>query len=293
MNESEQMIGIRELLQIFLRRRWWILIGAALGGAIGVFVALTGVPKYRAEVLLQPITRSPAPGGGIQALSGQLGGLASLVGLSLGESDEGKAFIATLTSRRLTNTFIEEENLMPVLFSDLWDNDANSWKTSDPEAVPTLWAAEQFFARKVRRVTESDTSGLIVMSVEWTDAELAAKWAGELVARANRMLQTEARDRAQRNIAFIEKQLQATTIVEVRQALNRLLEDQWKQLMLAQGDDEYAFRTIDPPVVPKGKINLPRRLVVLIWGAVGILLACIVAVAERVAWRVHRPGSPG
>jgi cytochrome c-type biogenesis protein CcmH/NrfG len=145
----------------------------------------------------------------------------------------------------------------------------------------------------VRRITEGRSGGFLTLTIEWTDPKLAAKWATELVSFANDFLRREALATAQQNIAFLEKQLQTTNIVEIRMSLNRLLEEQLNRLMLAKGEAEYAFKTIDPAIVPSGKANMPGNRIVLIWTIAGILLACIVAVAEAVLWRVSPPGIKG
>jgi uncharacterized protein involved in exopolysaccharide biosynthesis len=287
-----QLIGVRDLYQILLRRRWWVVVAAVVGAAIGLGIALTAIPKYRADVLLQPIKRSSS-GGGMQALSGTLGGLASLAGLDLGGGDDTQLAIATLKSRRLTTRFIEEKNLLPVLFAELWDAGQKRWKVADPEKAPRASSAESYFSSKVRRITEGRSGGFLTLTIEWTDPKLAAKWATELVSFANDFLRREALATAQQNIAFLEKQLQTTNIVEIRMSLNRLLEEQLNRLMLAKGEAEYAFKTIDPAIVPSGKANMPGNRIVLIWTIAGILLACIVAVAEAVLWRVSPPGIKG
>jgi uncharacterized protein involved in exopolysaccharide biosynthesis len=283
MNESTQKADMAEIVRILRRRFWWVLAGVVLGAAAGVAVATTATPMYRAEVVLVPIKRTGS-GAGLQAFASQLGGIASLAGLDVGGGDDAGVAVATLKSHRVTAAYIEEKNLLPALYPGKWDAERGQWKTKDPKKIPTAWSADRMFGSKIRGVTENRTTGLVTMTIEWKDPNVAAQWAHDLVARTNDLLRSEAYDNARRNIDFIGKQLQATSIVEVRQTLNRLLEEQWNKLMLAQGETEYALRTIDPAVPPARPSNLPKSVVVLIWVLLGMFGACVIAVADRFVW---------
>jgi len=291
MRTSEDDINLRNILQVLMHRRWWILAASVVSAAFGVFVALTSIPIYRAEILLAPI-KQPSGIGGMQALSSQLGGLASLVGVSLGGSDDATS-IATLKSHVVTRQFIADEKLLPVLYADKWDAEHQQWKISDPKRIPTLWTADEMFSKQVRKIIEDRKTGMVTLSIEWKDPKLAAQWAQDLVVRTNTLLRTQAIDNARKNIAFLQKQVELTDIIEVRQSMNRLLEEQWKQLMLAQGDSEYALKTVDPAVVPEGKINLPKRLVVIAWSLAGFLLSCIAVLAQSLVWVSERSVTGG
>ena len=87
--------------------RWRYVVGGLglLFAIVGVAVALTRTPIYRADVLLMPRQQEESIGG-ITSLMGQFGGLASLAGLSLGGANDSEEAIAYLQSRQLTEMFI-------------------------------------------------------------------------------------------------------------------------------------------------------------------------------------------
>lgn len=269
-------------------RRPWLGALCVLGGvAIAAWVAFTSKPVYRAEAVLmlaQPADQADS------RLPDQLGGLAALAGLNIsGASDRKAEALATLESRVLTESFVRENNLLPVLFPSRWDPDRNAWKT-DAEP-PTLWDANELISNEVRKVLEDRKTGLITLAVEWTDPELAARWTAELVQRTNSQIQQSAYHRATRNIAYLKKQLEETNIVEVRQALNKLMESELKTSMLAQRSDDYAFKVLDPAVVPEDKVR-PRRALLLALGlAAGVfvwILALIVSESIALLMEEHR-----
>jgi uncharacterized protein involved in exopolysaccharide biosynthesis len=249
-----------------------LVAGAVAGAGAGLLMALLFVPMYRAEVLVAPISHSAGAGLG---LSARLGGLASIAGISLGGGlDDSNVSVAMLNSRLLAREVVKEGELLPVLFADKWDAKAGKWKTIS-DNIPSLWDGEHMFSRKVRRINEDRRTGLIVVAAVWNDPQLAALWANELVTRADRNLRVRAIAVAKDNIDFLQGQLNEISILEVRQSIYRLLEDQIKEMMLAQGGAEYAFKVLDPAVVPEQPIGPGKTLLSAAGLLVGLLLACV------------------
>jgi uncharacterized protein involved in exopolysaccharide biosynthesis len=130
-------------------------------------------------------------------------------------------------------------------------------------------------------IKEEELDGLITVTVDWTDPKVAAQWANEMVALANELLRTRAMDESTRNIDYLNQQLSKTDVVEIRLALYRLIENETKQLMLANGKIEYAFTVIDPAVAPEIRVSPKRTLMTLIGFAIGCVLGSIIAFIHR------------
>jgi len=265
-----------------IRKRWPLIAGFTLMSVvISALVAFLSKPIYSAEVLMMPVAVNDASSS-VSGFGGQLGGLASLAGLSLGTMDDRKAeAIATLKSRALTDAFVSENNLLPVLYASKWDEATQQWKTA-PDKVPTLWDAYKRI-KQIRKLDEDKKTGLLTLEVDWNDPQLAARWANELAARANRLLRKQAIERADRNIGYLRQQINETSLVEVRQALYRLVETELKTAMLAQSSEDYAFRVIDPAVVPQEKIWPKRALLLIVGLFAGLFLGSLFAVLSGVA----------
>ena len=78
-------------------------------------------------MLAAPTTQSMAAAG-LAALAAQFAGVAALTGLNLGGNARTAEAVATLRSRAFTESFIREHNLMPILFADAWDAEAQGWR---------------------------------------------------------------------------------------------------------------------------------------------------------------------
>jgi uncharacterized protein involved in exopolysaccharide biosynthesis len=242
-------------------------------------------PTYKVEILLAPIIDESAGSAGA-ALAGQLGGLASLAGLELGSGGGAKdQAVALLQSRTLTREFISEHNLLPVLFANSWDESSTDWKASDPEDVPTMWMGIKKFDR-IRSVSESQKTGLVILAIEWSDPIVAASWATELVDQVNNAMRELAIEEAERSVEFLQSRLSETEIVEVRQAIYTLLEGQTKSLMMADIRREYAFKVLDPAIPPDlGDPSSPRKVLMTASGFVLGLMIGILLVLMPVSFR--------
>jgi uncharacterized protein involved in exopolysaccharide biosynthesis len=290
--ESSEL-SLADLVSI-LRGSWKLFAALSLLGiAAGVAIAVLTQPIYRAEVLLSPAATETGAGSTLSRLAQQFSPLTSLVGgFDNAEGLSSKEVrIATLRSRRLTDNFIRERNLLPVLFPDNWDAAARRWKVHDGmPAVPTMDAAFKRFDKKIRSVDEDRSSGLITLRVEWSDRRLAAEWANDLVARTNQYLRARSVEEAKRSIAYLEGELEKTNVVERRQIMYRLVESKTSEIMMANARDEYAFIVVDPAVIPAaGNTVKPRRVVIVALGLFGgVFIGFIVA---TIRW-ARRRGSP-
>jgi uncharacterized protein involved in exopolysaccharide biosynthesis len=260
---------------------WKIVVTTTIFfSGVAIAVAFIMTPTYDATSLLAISTQDEQ---GMKSLS--LSGIASQFGMAsslfdLGnESSNQKAeAVATLQSRILTQTYIREQNLLPILFASKWDAKKGQWKDSDPEKQPTLWDGNKLFNRKIRTVSEDKKTGLVLLTISWKDKQLAAKWASDLVARANAYLRDKALDTSARHIAYLNEELGRTNVLELQEAIYRLLEIEIKKTMLARGNDQYAFKTLDPPVVPQDRAR-PKRLLISAFGlCAGIFLGVVIAV---------------
>ena len=254
--------------------------------------ALLMTPYYRAEVLLAPVS-DPNENENYVSQFGEFGGIAALAGVNLKHKDRKSESVATLRSRQFTHKFILDRQLDRVLFARFWDRERERWKSA--EDAPTPWDTYRLFDEKVRGIREDKSTGLITLSIEWQDPALAAQWANELVASVNTVLRRRAVADSDRAIDFLQGQLTRTSVVELQQALHRLIESEMKKSILANINEEYAFKVIDPAVAPEDPVRPKVVAMVALGTAVGLLLGFIVALvfnARQAADRSSPPKAP-
>lgn len=254
------------------RYRWRRLLALVLLSTLVAAAAALIIPRrYEAQVVALP--RGQDRSSLLNALGGQLGGLAAIAGLGGGESGQRAEAIQMLQSQVLARQFILDNNLLPVLFSSDWDPRRGAWRGRSH----TLNDAVERFDRRIRSVIEDRRSGLVTVRISWRDAEQAALWANELVRRANEQLRLRAVARAQDAIDYLKREALSADVVEIRQTLYRLMEEQYKTLLLANVNKDYAFSLIDPAVAPDRDQYVFPRLGLFVFGGLffGVVLALI------------------
>ena len=275
---ADDRISLRQIGQILWRGKVTIIAAVILFAIGSIVYALLAKEIFRAEVLLAPADQQSAP-----VLGSQLGGLAALAGVNVGERTAVEA-LAVLQSREFARNFIEQLNLMPVFFEQDWDESNDRWKVANPAEAPDIRDGVAFFHRSILKVAEDRSSGLVTLAVEWTDADVAAEWANILVRRLNDRLRERALQEAETNVTYLQSEMASSNLVTLQESIGRLLESELQQLMLAKGNEEFAFKILDPAVSPKRRERPKRALIAIVGTILGGLLgvfAVLVVYAGR------------
>ncbi len=262
-------IDIIELWQLIWEGRWLVLGVTLLFAAAGTAYALLATPWYRAEVLLMPAEKNPA-----EALAAQFGGLASLMGINLGGGSDDAEALAVLKSKGFARAFIEDQNLLVVLLADDWDPVAKQWKGRKAD-WPDVRDGVRYFEKKVRRVSEDRRTGLVTLSIEWVDPEVAASWANLMATRVNDQMRQRALASAKSNIDYLHAEIEETNLVTLQQAIGRLLELELQKFMFAKGNHEFSYRVVDKAQIPKRR-SKPLRALIL---ASSVIFGGLVSIA--------------
>lgn len=264
---------------LVISSRWHIvLVIGVIVVVLTVIWAVIATPIYRAEVVVLPSIPTETPP--ISSIAGQLRGISAIVGLDLPTGDDPKQeALATLRSRAFAETFIVDHGLLHALFPDNWDESEQAWQIEDPDEIPTLGDAYRKLKNDVLFIQEDYRTGLLTIVVEWVDPNLAAEWANAFVRDFNEMWRIEAIRDAEASQQYLRAELEKTSIVDLRQAIFRLIETQINQVMLANVREEYAFKVIDPAVVsdPDEYVRPNRPLMVGLAIFIGPVLGAILA----------------
>ncbi|PKG59189.1 GNVR domain-containing protein, partial [Shewanella sp. GutDb-MelDb] len=247
---------------------------------------------YKSEALLAPA--SEEQGGGLSALAGQFGGLASMAGINLGGGggvDKTQMAIEVMKSRQFSSQFIQKHNILPDLMAvDKWNQSDNSiiydaelynldtgkWlrEVKAPfKPEPSMQEAYKVFS-KVISVDEAKDSSMVTVSVEHLSPAIAQQWVTWLIEDINKVMKGRDVAEANRSSEFLNKQIALTNVADIRSILYKLIEEQAKTIMFAEVRDEYVFKTIDPAFIPEEKAGPKRALICVL----GIMLGGILAI---------------
>jgi uncharacterized protein involved in exopolysaccharide biosynthesis len=289
---ADDEIDLRELFGVLWNGKWWIAGITTIASIIAVVFALSLPNIYQSEALLAPASSSS---GGLGGLAKQYGGLASLAGISLpgGGSDDKTALgLEVMKSRRFIAEFIEHHDLLvPLMASSGWDQStgdliidneiydstAKKWvrDVSPPKRpVPSLQEAYEEF-EELLSITEDKENGFISLSIKHYSPVVAQQWVVWLIEGINNTLREQDVIEAERSIAYLKQQVEATLLTDLQSMFFELIQSQTETIMLAKVRQEYAFKTIDPAVVPEKKSEPKRALICVLGALLGGMLAVL------------------
>ena len=269
-------ISLYDVWRVLTRYRALVIGITLLAGLLSYLAVMLMPPVYRAEVLLAPVTDLDE-GDRYLAPFKDFGNIAALAGINLDRQDRKSESIATLESRNFTDRFIQDNKLDKLLFSELWDEQQKRWAVSDAADIPTSGDAYKLFDEGIRHIREDRSTGMVVLSIEWNDPEVAAQWANDLVSSVNATLRQQAVEASNKAIAYLQDQLGQTSVVELQQVLHRLIEVEMKKIILANIHEEFAFKVIDSAAVPEEPFKPKVALTVILSTAIGMMLGIILA----------------
>lgn len=280
-NEYDDEIDLRELFSVLWASKNLIAKVTAVFAVVSVLFALSVPNQYKASTVLAPAQQEAV---GLAGALGQLGGLASLAGVSIGESEgnESQMALEIMRSRSFVEAFIKDNAIEVEVFAavgwkaktnklsidnDLYDIDSQMWVRNPPSGKPvepTGWELYEKFLDQYRVIQDKKT-GMITVTVEYYSPFIAKEWSEKLVVAINSHMQSRKLQQVDRNIQYLEAQIEKTAIADMRGVFYTIIEEQIKNKMLAEASPEYVFETVSPAMVPEEK-SQPKRALICILG---------------------------
>ncbi|HBN6202643.1 Wzz/FepE/Etk N-terminal domain-containing protein [Vibrio parahaemolyticus] len=294
-----------DLLELFgaLWKGKWIIIATTFIFAVGSVLYALSLPNiYKSDALLAPAESSG--GGGLSKMAGQLGGLAALAGVNLGASEFSQTELAVqvLKSRQFIEAFVKKHDLLVplmaatdwdltnnklILDEELYDSNSGEWLREAKGmrgSIPTAQEAYEVFNKDTLSVTQDQESGLYTVSVKYYSPYVAQQWVNWLIEDINKVMRERTIAETSQNLAYLNTQLQKTAVADMQSTFYKLIEEQTKSLMLAEVQEEFVFKVVDPAVVPELKDGPKRALICMLGTFLGGMLG-VVIVLIRFAFR--------
>lgn len=285
---ADDEIDLRELFATLWQGKWIIIATTVLFAAVGVFYALSKPNIYQASALLAP---AQSEEGGISGIGGQLGGLASLAGISLGSTGDNQTVMAkaVLQSHAFLRDFINRHELaIPLMATEAWDKtnkhwiinrevyntETGEWLTDEEgeSLKPTDWDMVKKFKEEHFSVASNEQTGMVTLSAKSKSPLAAEAWVEKLVHDINEHMRQKDVKEAEARIAYLEEKLSETNISGMQQVFYQLIESETRTVMLANAQDEYIFETVDPAIVPEEEREPKRALIAIVATMLGGML---------------------
>ena len=287
---DEDEVSLQELFSLLWKEKVSIILISFVFGVSSILYTLSMPNEYRASVLLAPAHSSSG------ALSGaleQFGTLSSLAGVNLDQAtDESKIAQEVMKSWSFIDRFINENNISLEIFAvegwdssqnqldvdeDIYDPESDQWLIENEKGElgpPSSWTLYEAFKKRLN-VSVDKRTGLTSISIEYYSPEVAKKWVDLYVSSINAYMQKRKVIKTARNIDYLEAQIQKNSISEIEIVLFSIVEEQFKEKMLAEANPDYAFVTVSPSMVPEEKSSPKRFLIFILVTTLGFFSAII------------------
>jgi len=258
---------------VLVKHKLLILGMVFFAGIAAVAVSLLMSNIYRSEATIAVRTQEKTPLNPLSALEG----LGSMVteGFGLGSGGSLEKLEVVLKSRNLTSRVINKHKLMPVIFSDIWDDKKKKWGKDKPPTLQDCW--EEIQDRLTVRVDIKKNT--VKVGFDHEVPETAKALVDYYLKELSEVLREEVLQDATENMRFFREQLEKTTDTLLKEKIYSLLAKEIEKETFAKAQKYYGFLVLDPPFVPDRdkKLRPKRALICILSVIVALFLAVFLA----------------
>jgi uncharacterized protein involved in exopolysaccharide biosynthesis len=291
-----------------LLRQSPVIVAATLTGLLLAIVYLNlATYRYRAELRVTPSAASKTPA--LALGGGNVGGLASLAGISLGAAASATPFdlyMDAILSREVAEHLARDPLVMRAVFAADWDVSGKRWRdpyTGLGNAVRSLkslmgipvrpWqkpdaAALQKHLERSLKVYKNNTVPITRIQYDHRDGYFAAYLLTRMNDIADRKVRRDALDQARVYTTYLSKRLPEVTIAELRSRIVDQLSKQEELTMMASSAVPYAAVPLEEPTVPDLPDNPRPRIVLPLGVLAGVAIGVLLALLRSSRWRRNR-----
>ena len=279
-----------------------VVVCALLGFSFGVYTVYDAGPSYVATMRI-----SPAPS------DSSLGDMASGGGLLAGLTGGSGAtqvpkfiqFTYGLYSLEVARTLDQKYDLLCRIYRGECDPKTHQWKPRtgfrdwlpsitarlsglpDPNTGPrTTLDLATYIGNWVTLEQLKKTDSVYTLAYVNSNPQFAAQFLSRVVKATNDYVRAQSRETLKLYVEYLTASAAKATNVEQRQALDTLLLQQERQLMMTEVDVPYAAQILDGPIVTPANHALKT---IALYTIIGLLVGIVIAVSRDLfprKWRI-------
>ena len=227
-------------------------------------------------------------------------GLSSMVGLNLfgGTNESASEIIELIQSREFVKRLIRLEDVLPSLLaiesydssskklifdSDVYDSKNKKWVRNvkhNQLSMPSYLEAHRAYSEMLD-VSVDKVSGLISLKFEHVSPIFAQKILSLIIREANNFNREMDIKNTNLALSHFEKELSKTSLLEMKESINQLIETQLETRMMASIYDDYILVSIEPPFVPDRRSKPSRSFIVIFSTLIGGLMSLLYVVIRH------------
>jgi hypothetical protein len=189
------------------------------------------------------------------------------------------AFLKTIQTREVATKLYNDVSIREQLFPGAWDNERHAWKdqtTIKTRLVgilywltgrtrptnPTIDSATQILQNRLG-LSMIERGPMYIMTYPATDRQFGMRLLARIFATADGLVKERNRDQVLQRLAALRTRMNSIDVVDYRSQFANLIMDQEKQLIVLQGNTDFAASVVVPPNAPDYPDN-PRLFTTMI-----------------------------
>jgi len=276
---KNEIINVKDLLDYFFGKLINLILVSSLTAIFFYFYASTIPNTYSSSAILKVDyidnqSKSSFSNGGL---------LSSFSGFGNAGDKDTNELLKRITSLTFYNELIQDETLAIKLAAiksydkknntveydqEIYNVISGKWKLSDngDRKYSNQAIFYKFYLQNLSVSIDKD-SGLLMISFNHPSPTFASEFIYELINKLNTVVSNEKINQAKNRIGYINNSIESNQKDQVKTFLNKMLEEEYKSLLLYAPENNKPFKLLDYPAVPEQ----PSQPVKIIYFLLGFL----------------------
>ena len=288
---NDDAIDLKELFSVLWSGKYFVIILVVISIVVGSLYLRNSSYIYKVSILLAPVqTEQTAPN------VGNLGGLASLAGISLptgSASDFGK-YKLMLKTQEISSLIFKEKNLIQELFSNEWDNNQQIFREPEKNRqiliknyirkVLTGRPPKEYAGPNPARLAELIDNGIYIsldqktqylsLSAKTSNPELFIKLLVSMINNTDELFKKKFIKHANDAVQFYQIKISKARSQEHREILATLIAKEERKLLLATREGPFVAEILTGPNTSLYPISPKASLILALSILLGGFLSC-------------------
>ena len=148
----------------------------------------------------------------------------------------------------------------------LYDSDNKAWIRKSRRNLnnkPSYLEAHEIY-NEIISISKNTETGFVSITVEHISPIFAKDLLTLIIKEANTLKRQKDIDASNKALSYLKEELSNTSLKEIKESINQLIEAQLETQMMARLNEEYILVTLEPPFIPEEK-SKPNRIYIFIF----------------------------
>ena len=282
--EENQEVEILDVILHCWEKKFLILSVTSIFALMGVIYSLSVVDLYMSESLLVKTKDGPRATSSIDSVMKAAG-----VNVAAGTIDDGHIAEETIHSREFLAHLLQIPAVWPSLMAsigydkdtkkiifdkEIYNPDEDDWSEGGGGA-PSFMATYKEYRRNVIDVEYDRSTGFMWIRVTHMSPIFAKEFLDIIIEEVNEKIRLRDLARTNEHLDFLTKEIKSTGYMEIKFAMNSILEGQLIEKMQSMISKEYTLTKVYSPFIPQEKVSPKRTRIVVLFTLFGAFLSVV------------------